>query len=298
MCKISVIVPTCDRPDRLAACLSRLAPGRQSFPADDYEVIVTNDGDDVCRDVIARDFPWAIYVEAPRQGPAANRNFGVRRATGEWLAFIDDDCVPSRGWLGEIWAVAGAGTHDLLEGWVDASGSIWHPLDERIENRDGNAFWSCNLAARRTVFEKSGGFDEDFPEPAFEDMELAQRLKKLGARTAFVPGARVEHPTRRLTLAQLWRRRMTLRWYVLYLQKTSTRGPLSVAGLLCANLARGLRKHLRGFDSNHWQRSLFLPLWELLTFPIILPCVMFWDWEFRRAARAPRAVRARLRTAL
>ena len=41
---ISVVVPTCHRNDLLARCLEGLAPGAQTLPADQYEVIVTDDG--------------------------------------------------------------------------------------------------------------------------------------------------------------------------------------------------------------------------------------------------------------
>ena len=41
--KLSVIIPTCNRPDELALCLQRLAPAAQSIAADQFEVIVTDD---------------------------------------------------------------------------------------------------------------------------------------------------------------------------------------------------------------------------------------------------------------
>lgn len=92
---ISVIIPTCDRNEQLAKCLDCLAPGVQTLPAEQYEVIVTDDGSDLTAEqMILERYLWARWVAGPRIGPAANRNNGVQYARGEWLAFTDDDCLP------------------------------------------------------------------------------------------------------------------------------------------------------------------------------------------------------------
>ncbi|MBC8011498.1 MAG: glycosyltransferase family 2 protein, partial [Burkholderiales bacterium] len=105
----SVIVPTCDRTEALALCLARLAPGAQALPAAEYEVIVTDDSaSGKAPPLIRRDFPWARWVPGPRGGPAMNRNHGAEHATGAWLAFVDDDCLPAPGWLSGYLRAAGS----------------------------------------------------------------------------------------------------------------------------------------------------------------------------------------------
>ena len=165
---ITVIIPACGRPTELARCLRALPAGA--------DVIVTDDSpDDAVRQMLARDFPRVQHLAGPRKGPAANRNHGARAATGDWLVFLDDDCVPQPGWLEAITAHPEA---EVVEGRTVCPDACDDPFTEQVENLNGNNFWSCNLAMRRSVFFDLGGFDEDFTEAAGEDMELAWRIRR------------------------------------------------------------------------------------------------------------------------
>lgn len=126
--QISVVIPTCHRNDLLALCLERLAPGTQTLPADRYEVIVTDDGTRSTVESLVRErFPWAQWVAGPCNGPAANRNNGVRLARGEWVAFTDDDCLPSPHWLaGYVQALDSAAS--VYEGKTTYEAGIRSPL--------------------------------------------------------------------------------------------------------------------------------------------------------------------------
>ena len=99
--RFSVVIPTYRRNDALARCLNRLMADRQDFPFARYEVIVADDGPDGdnARLLVENTYPWARWVPGPRRGPAANRNRGAAEASGEFLAFTDDDCLPQPGWL-------------------------------------------------------------------------------------------------------------------------------------------------------------------------------------------------------
>jgi GT2 family glycosyltransferase len=196
----SVIVPTMGRPDDLRRCLERLMPGAQSLSADRYEVIVTDDSAaHAAAPIVAAEFPWARVVEGPRRGPASNRNAGARVATREWIAFVDDDCLPSRGWLAALATMAaGPGQPELIEGRTTCEAGIRSPLDHAPINEDGGAFWSCNLAVRRDAFARVGMFDQRFPHPHMEDAEFRDRALARGLRAAFARDAVVDHPPRRL----------------------------------------------------------------------------------------------------
>jgi GT2 family glycosyltransferase len=85
---------------------------------------------------------------------------------------------------------------DLLEGRTSASGTRTRIDEECPINETGGFLWSCNFAIRRTVFLALGGFNEDFPAPAMEDVELNLRANKAGLTRAFVPDAVVLHPWR------------------------------------------------------------------------------------------------------
>lgn len=203
--RLSVIVPTCERPAALALCLTRLAPGAQSLAGLDYEVIVSDDGGNTVEAWMRERFPWARWTRGPQRGPAANRNHGATLARGDWLIFTDDDCLPAAGWLGAF--AAAMPEASVLEGRTRADTPKRHPLDDSPLNEHGGNLWSCNFAIRRTLFAQIGGFDERFPFPAMEDMELHARLRAAGIPVRFVPEALIIHPWRRIADWRTHRRR-------------------------------------------------------------------------------------------
>jgi GT2 family glycosyltransferase len=213
---ISVIIPTRHRNDLLSLCLERLSPGAQTLPAEQYEVIVTDDGaQTTAQQLIAQKFPWARWVAGPRRGPAANRNNGARHARGEFIAFTDDDCLPSGQWLSSL-ASAICDDIDVYEGKTTCGEGIKTPIDEAPLNLSGGHLWSCNLMARATTFTRVGGFDEDFPNAWCEDVEFFTRIQREHVRWQFVPEAVIDHPVRRRALGWTsgtkWGSRVLL-WY-------------------------------------------------------------------------------------
>ncbi len=194
--KLSVIVPTCNRPDELALCLRRLDPAAQSMAADQFEVIVTDDSpNQTTEHRVKAQFPWVRWVQGPRRGPAANRNNGARAAAHGLVVFCDDDCLPERGLL-KAYADAFAAnpTPSVLEGRTSAYGTKPNMFAECPSNENGGHLWSCNFAIQKNVFSGLGGFDERFPYAAMEDMEFALRLRLKGIVPVFVPDARILHP--------------------------------------------------------------------------------------------------------
>jgi GT2 family glycosyltransferase len=213
---ISVIIPTCNRLDLLTNCLQKLAPGAQMFPADQYEVIVTDDGGtNSAEQLVKEQFPWARWVAGPRKGPAANRNNGVRFAKAEFFAFTDDDCSPSPDWL-SAYAAAIRPDLDVYEGKTTCRAGIRSPLDEAPVNLKGGCMWSCNLMIRAEAFRKLGGFDEDFPNAWCEDVDFFDRMHLDRVRWEFIPQATIDHPVRRQKLGwhagAKWKNRVLL-WY-------------------------------------------------------------------------------------
>ncbi|MBC8104325.1 MAG: glycosyltransferase [Cytophagales bacterium] len=200
---ISVVVPTCNRPDSLRLCLGRLAPGFQSLPPEQYEVIVTDDGrDEAAKLLLSKHFPWARWCPGPRRGPASNRNSGVRNSAGDWIAFTDDDCLPCPEWLASFAdAIRSDANGSVLEGRTTcSSGPLTSPLEDAPVNLTGGRLWSCNFCIRRTLFETVGGFDQAFPIAYMEDVEFRERLLRLGETFAFIPDATVDHPIKRYNL--------------------------------------------------------------------------------------------------
>ncbi len=197
--KFSVIIPTYHRNDLLAKCLDCLAPGVQTLPAEQYEVIVTDDGSQTtAEEMIKQQYPWVKWAAGPRSGPAANRNNGAKYAQGEWLAFTDDDCLPVQEWL-EAYADATKGSALALEGAIHPLGNPDQDLAECPINLTGGCFWSANIAVQRALFEEVSGFDPNYPLAAHEDQDLKLRLELI-TTIVFVSTAIVTHPVRVVSL--------------------------------------------------------------------------------------------------
>jgi GT2 family glycosyltransferase len=194
----SIIIPTYHRNDLLAKCLDCLAPGVQTLPAEQYEVIVSDDGyESTAQEMIQQNYPWVKWVAGFRKGPAANRNNGAKYATGEWLAFTDDDCLPDPQWL-ESYGEAIASNVWIYEGKTICDTTITSPLQHAPINMTGGCLWSCNMMIQTSLFIDLKGFDENFPYPHLEDVDFRERIKKQGYTFSFVDKAKINHPQKRL----------------------------------------------------------------------------------------------------
>jgi GT2 family glycosyltransferase len=276
----SVIIPTCARPEQLACCLDRL-------DSKVVRIIVTDDGrDDGARNLCAEKYPGVEWTAGPRRGPAANRNHGAKQAQSEWIAFVDDDCEPQPGWLAAL--AAASVEADVVEGRTLAPGAMDSPFEEHVENLAGGVLWSCNLAVRREVFLRLGGFDESFEEAGGEDMEFAWRVARAGLRVHFAPEAVVHHPPRRIGWKGIWRRTWMIRWMSLYHLKTGRARSLPMAAWdEIVLLLRVTAQLVTRPDDRYPRRQYFAVAWHWATFPLVLPYVLYWNWHFQRKLSEP-----------
>ncbi len=195
---VSVVVATYNRSARLRTLLHALANqtlvGRAAF-----EVVVVDDhSTDATPETVAAlkaQLPIPVmYVRQDRNGgPARARNEGVRRAQAAIVAFTDDDCVPRPPWLEEL--VTGC----QEDGAVGAEGPIvtdahrGTALTHHISNETPGALFTANVAYRRDALFHAGLFDECFPFPHNEDVDLGLRMSRFG-QIVFRPAAVVYHP--------------------------------------------------------------------------------------------------------
>lgn len=94
---VSVIIPVLNDPTRLKACLQALE--QQTYPADQYEVIVVDNGSDEPIDFVVRTFPHAQATFEAQRSIHAARQHGIALAKGEIVVFTDADCVPEPDWI-------------------------------------------------------------------------------------------------------------------------------------------------------------------------------------------------------
>jgi hypothetical protein len=206
--RASVVVCTYNGGRTLDQCLRSLR--QLDYP--DYEVIVVNDGStDNTRDILAR-FPEVKAIHQPNLGLSAARNVGLHAATGEIVAYTDDDCFADPDWLTHLvnqlerTGAAAVGGPNLTpdDGWLAACvaaapGQPTHVLesDQVAEHVPG-----CNMAFRRDALLAINGFDPLYRK-AGDDVDVCWRLQQSGRWISFAPGAFVWHHRRQGPLAYL-----------------------------------------------------------------------------------------------
>lgn len=194
---ISVVIPAYNACQTIGKALDSIAA--QTVPV--TEVVVVDDGsaDDTVA-VIQRDYPEVCVRQQANQGPAAARNHGVRRATGDWVAFLDADdaWLP---WRLEVQlGVLGAHPAAIMccGQTTDLDCEVPPPQDADAPDRSAesaaaslesavltladfafaNPVATTSVLLRRDVFDQLGGFDEQFRGP--EDYELWMRVAATG----------------------------------------------------------------------------------------------------------------------
>ena len=217
----SVVVPTYNRPDRLATCLQALAA--QDYPRDRYEVVVVDDGSSHPMDNVVAPYEHApaqsgLQITLHRQanaGPAAARNAGADLAKGPLLAFTDDDCMPSPTWL--------SGFADRLKQKPEAmiGGRSLNALPNNLYSTASQAlidylyayysapnkamfFASNNIAMTKENFVAVGGFDVSFPLAAAEDRDFCDRWQHKKLPMVYAPEVTLRH-AHHLSLRSFWR---------------------------------------------------------------------------------------------
>jgi len=189
--KLSIQLCTYNRAHLLGRVLD--ACFDQTLAPDDYEVVLVNDGSpDDTPAVIERAQAIApcrfTVVHQPNGGLAKARNAGIARCTGERIAFIDDDVLPTPVFAEEHLR------SDTKHGDVVVRGAVINtesfdrlPLPVwSLKNYSANWFWTSNVSVRRARLDAAGGrFDESFSEYGWEDIELGLRLRALGTRAVF-----------------------------------------------------------------------------------------------------------------
>lgn len=211
----SVIVPTYNRPQQIKRCLEALV--QLDYPKANYEVIVVDDGGQTPLDSTIEPFQQSTAVTLLRQenaGPAAARNAGAQRAIGDYIAFTDDDCMPSPDWL-KTFATALQANPDAMVGgrtlnalpknlYSSASQALIDYLYSYYSSAQGIFFASNNIAMARSHFLEIGGFDISFPLAAAEDRNLCDCWQQAGYPMEYVPAATIQH-AHALSLKSFWR---------------------------------------------------------------------------------------------
>lgn len=265
--RVSVVVCSHNGARTLGDCCQGLT--ELDYP--DFEVIVVDDGSKDATALIAREYGFRV-ISTENGGLSHARNIGMEAATGEIVAYIDDDTRPDPHWLTYLTASFENASHAAVGGpnippprdgliaecVANAPGNPVHVLlsDEEAEHLPG-----CNLAIRKDRLKAIGGFDPRF-RVAGDDVDVCWRLQEKGWTLGYNPAAVVWH-RRRNSLLAYWRQQrgygkaealLENKWP----EKYNAAGHFTWSGRV---YGKGLRKTLdwRGERIHHgaWGSALF-----------------------------------------
>lgn len=205
----SIVIPVYNRPDEIQELLESLLV---SHYKENYEIVVVEDGSTIpCRDVVDsfKNKLNISYYFKDNSGPGDSRNFGMRKAHGDYFLIFDSDCIIPKEYLTEV-------KNELQKEFVDCFGGPDAALDsfskiQKAINFTMTSFLttggirggsekigkfqprSFNMGISKKAFEASNGFGNIHPG---EDPDLSIRLWKLGFKTRLFPKAYVYHKRR------------------------------------------------------------------------------------------------------
>jgi len=199
--RISVVVCTYNGAATIRDTLESLI--ELDYP--DYEVIVVNDGSTDETAAIVGEYQ-VVSVSTENRGLSSARNTGWQMATGEIVAYIDDDAYPDPHWLNylahtylttDFAAVGGlslapAGGGPIADCVANAPGRPVHVL---LTDREAEHIPGCNMSFKRSILNEVGGFDPRY-RTAGDDVDICWRILERGWKIGFHAGAQNWHHCR------------------------------------------------------------------------------------------------------
>lgn len=216
MTLLSIIVPVYNRPDEVRELLESLAAQTDRG----FELVLVEDGSTItCReqaDAYASRLSLQYFYKS-NEGRSIARNYGMERARGDWMAFVDSDCVLPPDYVERLRAELRrdpsiecfGGPDDAHESFTPTQKAINFAMTSFLTTggiRGGKVSMekfvprTFNMGFSRRVYERVGGFREMFS----EDIDMSTRIRLAGFSPVLLPTVRVYHK-RRGDLRKFWR---------------------------------------------------------------------------------------------
>ena len=211
---VSAVICTRNRPDKIGrAADSVLANTYPNFDLTIIDQSTSNETEGIVRQIGERD-PRIRYRSMSKSGASRARNLGIASTTGPIIVFTDDDCLVPSDWITKIVAAFEEQPDgelmygQVLPAYPENGGEELTPLlridkPERLDRANGFRVFgmTANFAARRSVFERAGTFDEVLGAggqlKSAEDFDFAYRAYRQNAVILLRPEVIVRHDGRR-----------------------------------------------------------------------------------------------------
>lgn len=193
---LSVVVCTYDRPEPLSRCLSSLVQARDAVRQTTIELLVVDNGPAALARVVIAALPPTARITLISHSPpglSGARNRGAEAATGQFLAYVDDDAMVPVDYLRQVVALLIRHQPDMLGGpispYYTTPPPAWFSDAFEIRRHADHSGWSTtcavsgsNFVIARPVLISLGGFDQQLGmtghRQAFgEDRELVERYR-------------------------------------------------------------------------------------------------------------------------
>ena len=197
---VSIVIPTFNRKPILEKCLIALEKQKLHNLINSYEVIVVDDGSTdetgLWIEKNKNNLSHVVYFRQEHAGPALARNLGVLKSKYEIIIFIDSDLVVMDDFiynhvkkLSKAWSKRNKKC--FTYGSVINTSNFLHPESEPYKLTDISFayFATGNVAISKELLLKAGLFDTSFSLYGWEDLELGERLKKMGTKLLKCPEA-------------------------------------------------------------------------------------------------------------
>lgn len=210
--KVSLILCTRNRAAQLPGALDAAFAAADAAPEVELEMVVVDNGStDATQATLdeweARTGRRLTRLSEPMPGVSRAKNLGIANARHNILAFTDDDCRLAPSYFRDLARHFGADDEILLRGGrVELGDSRDLPFTIKVDDEPayyrppahpGGFVHGCNIAARRALFDRIGGFDASFgpgaPYVAAEDTELVWRASQAGIKVEYVPDMVTRH---------------------------------------------------------------------------------------------------------
>ena len=204
--KISIIIPVYNGAGTLSSCLDSVMA--LDYPKECLEtIVIDNNSTDSTKEII-RQYP-VKYVFEEIRSPARARNKGIENSSGEFIAFIDADCVATGNWINSlILQMKNANTGGIggrIESFTPQTWVEKYIVSKKFYTQWGqkprlNYFlpwiFTSNALFRRDALEKVGLFDSRFTLAASEDIDITTRVALAGYHIIYAHKAVVLHKHR------------------------------------------------------------------------------------------------------